>query len=77
MANGMIVTYGCEKCGSEIVITKTGETLLSPIYCCGVRVTEISTVAKKPAKAKEKPIRKVVKKVVKKPVAKKRASKKK
>ena len=42
-----IVTYECEQCGSEIVVTETGETLLSPIYCCGVTVTEVSSVEKK------------------------------
>jgi len=36
-----IVTYGCEQCGSKIVVTSTGEGELSPIYCCGIEVAEI------------------------------------
>jgi len=73
-----IVTYECEQCGSEIVVTETGETLLSPIYCCGVTVTEVSSVAKKQGKPNKKPAKKVTKKIVKKKVTKKTpASKKK
>jgi hypothetical protein len=77
-----IVTYECEQCGSEIVVTATGETLLSPIYCCGVTVTEVSSVPKKQgtvkATVKKKPAKKVTKKVVEKKAAKKKpASKKK
>ena len=63
-----IVTYECEQCGSEIVVTETGETLLSPIYCCGVTVTEVSSVEKKQGKVERKPAKKVTKKIVKKKV---------
>ncbi len=73
-----IVTYECEQCGSEIVVTETGETQLSPIYCCSVAVTEVGSIEKKPAKPKKKVAKKVTKKIVKKKVAKKTpASKKK
>ncbi len=74
-----IVTYECEQCGSEIVVTETGETLLSPIYCCGVTVTEVSSVEKKQGKPKKKPAKKVTKKieVVKKKVTKKTPTSKK
>lgn len=58
MAKATIVTYECEQCGSEIVVTSTGESQLSPIYCCGVEVTELSSVEKKPAKPKKKPAKK-------------------
>jgi len=58
MAKATIVTYECEQCGSEIVVTSTGESQLSPIYCCGVEVTELSSVEKKPAKTKKKPAKK-------------------
>lgn len=80
-----IVTYECEQCGSEIVVTETGETQLSPIYCCSVAVTEVGSVKKKPAKPKKKvakkvakkETKKVAKKVVKKKVAKKTPTSKK
>ena len=71
-----IVTYGCEQCGSEIVVTETGETLLSPIYCCGVTVTEVSSVEKKQGKPKKKPAKKVTKKIVTKKIVKKKVTKK-
>jgi hypothetical protein len=79
MAKAMVVTYECEQCGTDVVVTRTGETMLSPIYCCGMEVTEISSVEKKPVKPKKKAAKKVAKKKVakrKKPAAKKRASKK-
>jgi len=79
MAKAMIVTYECEQCGSEVIVTRTGETMLSPIYCCGMQVTEVSSVEKKPVKPKKKAVKKVAKKRVakrKKPAAKKKASKK-
>jgi hypothetical protein len=71
-----IVTYECEQCGSEIIVTETGETQLSPIYCCGITVTEVSAVGKKPAAPKKKAAKKVVKKAVKKTVKKTVAKKK-
>jgi len=79
MAKAMVVTYECEQCGTEVVVTETGETMLSPIYCCGMQVTEVSSVEKKPTKPKKKAVKKVAKKRVakrKKPAAKKKASKK-
>lgn len=83
MANATVVTYECELCGSEIVVTSTGESRLSPIYCCGMEVTRIASVKKKPSKAKSKTAKKIAKKVSKrktakkgKPAAKKRSSKK-
>jgi hypothetical protein len=78
MANSRIITYECEECGSEIVVTAAGEGQLSPIYCCGIEVTEVSTAKKKPA-AKKKPVKKMAKKKVaakQKPAAKKKKAKK-
>jgi hypothetical protein len=74
-----IITYECEQCGSEIVVTESLGTQLSPIYCCGIGVTEVSSAEKKPAKPKKKAVKKVTKKVAKKkkPAAKKKTSKKK
>jgi len=83
MAVATIVTYECEICGSEIVVTSISEGRLSPIYCCGMEVTQISSVKKKPKKASKKAAKKVTKKVSKKktikkkkPAAKKKSSKK-
>ena len=72
MVKARIFSYECEQCGSEIIVTSSGESQLSPIYCCGIEVTEISSEAKKAAK--KIPAKKVVAK--KKPAAKKKASKK-
>ena len=69
MAKARIVNYECEECGSEIVVTPTGESLLSPIYCCGIEVTEISTAKKKTSKPAKKTAKKTAKKVTKKKVA--------
>ena len=79
MAKARIITYECEECGSEIVVTPTGETMLSPIYCCGIEVTELSSVEKIPSKPVKKTAKKTTKKVTKKKVAakKKPAAKKK
>lgn len=71
-----IITYECTQCGSEVVVTESLESRLSPIYCCGMEVAEISAMEKKPAKARKKTAKKVTKKVAKKKVAKKRAAKK-
>jgi hypothetical protein len=83
MAKARIFTYECEQCGSEIVVTPSGETQLSPIYCCGIKVTEISSGGKKTARTEKKIAKKTAKKVSakkvvakKKPAAKKKASKK-
>ena len=71
-----VVTYGCDICGSEIVVTETGESQLSPIYCCGVEVAEVRSIQKKQAKPGKKATKKVAKKVAKK-TTKKRVVKKK
>ncbi len=63
MAKAMVVTYECEQCGTDVVVTRTGETMLSPIYCCGMEVTEISSVEKKPVKPKKKAVKKVRKRL--------------
>jgi hypothetical protein len=80
MAKARIITYECEECGSEIVVTPTGETVLSPIYCCGIEVAEISSAEKQPAKkTAKKTAKKVTQKKVKakkKPAAKKKTAKK-
>ena len=83
MAQATVVTYECELCGSEVIVTDTGESRLSPIYCCGMEVTQISSVKKKPKKAPKKTAKKGTKKVPKKktvkkkkPAAKKKSSKK-
>lgn len=72
MAKAMVLTYECEECGTDVVVTTTGETMLSPIYCCGMEVTEISSVEKKSARPQKKAVKKVAKKVAKKKVAKKK-----
>jgi len=69
MARARVIMYECEECGSEIVVTPTGETVLSPIYCCGVVVAEISSVEKKPSKPAKKIARKTTKKLTQKKVA--------
>lgn len=71
MAKAVIITYECNRCGTEIVVSPTEGGQLSPIYCCGIGVTEISSVEKIPAKAK-KAVKKVAKKVSKKKVTQKK-----
>jgi hypothetical protein len=79
MAKATIITYECEECGSEIVVTPTGEAQLSPIYCCGFAVTEVAPAPKKASAPKKKAVTKAVTKVSKKKPApkKKPATKKK
>jgi len=72
-----IVTYNCDVCGSEIIVTEAGESQLSPIYCCGIEVTEVSPARKKQAKPKKKAAKKVTKKTSKKKPAKKASASKK
>jgi len=72
-----IVTYNCDVCGSEIIVTEAGESQLSPIYCCGIEVTEVSSARKKQAKPKKKATKKVTKKTSKKKPAKKASASKK
>jgi hypothetical protein len=59
MAKARTVTYECEQCGSEIVVTSTGEGELSPIYCCGIEVTETAVIGKKAIRPKQKPAKKI------------------
>jgi hypothetical protein len=57
MAIARTVTYECETCGTELVVTESGGGYLSPIYCCGAEVKEVAIPAKKAAprkKAKKK-----------------------
>jgi hypothetical protein len=72
-----LITYNCDVCGSEIVVTETGETQLSPIYCCGIEVTEVSSVQKRQTKPKKKAVKKATKKTAKKKPAKKASASKK
>jgi hypothetical protein len=74
-----VVTYECDECGCEVVVTETADTELSPLYCCGMELSEVSA-GKKAAKPKKKTSGKAVKKPVKKApktVAKKQVTKKK
>jgi len=79
MARGRIITYECEECGSEIIVTPEEGMQLSPIYCCNVQVTEISTGPEEaPAPKKKVKAKPAAKKITaKKPSAKKGAAKKK
>jgi hypothetical protein len=52
------ITYECEKCGSEIVVTSTGEGEISPIYCCGIEVKEVTMPGKKSVSPKKKQAKK-------------------
>jgi len=79
MARAKTITYECEQCGSDIIVTSTGEGQLSPIYCCGVQVTEITTATKSSTRQKKQKAKKasVKKKTVKKSgLAKKKTAKK-
>lgn len=71
MAKTTVVTYECNRCGTEIVVSPVMGGQLSPIYCCGIEVTEISSVEKKPVQAK-KAVKKVATKVSKKKVTQKK-----
>jgi hypothetical protein len=75
MAKGRTITYECEQCGSEIVVTSTGEGQLSPIYCCGLEVNEVSSAQKKATKPAKKTVKKKVT-ATKKPAVKKKSAKK-
>ncbi len=71
MATARVVTYECKQCGSEIVVTERGETLLAPIYCCGTAVTEITSVERRQTKPKKKTAKKTTKRIPKKKTTKK------
>ncbi len=66
---GKIITYECDQCGCEVVVTETPDTDLGPIYCCGDVVKEVS-VQEKIAPRKKAPAKKVVKPAAKKAVKK-------
>ncbi|HAM50553.1 MAG TPA: hypothetical protein DCP92_07585 [Nitrospiraceae bacterium] len=61
-----VITYECTQCGTEVIVTESLETGLSPIYCCGFEVTEIASPDKKSPKPKKKTVKKTVKKTMKK-----------
>ncbi len=86
MAKGIVVTYECTQCGSEIIVTEAVGSQLRPIYCCGMEVAEVSSGPAKAARSKrgkeaKKPVKKTVKAAkkatTKKTVAKKKAAPKK
>jgi hypothetical protein len=60
MLDMTIATYECKKCGSKIIVAKTGERQLSPIYCCGTEVMEVSK-PRKLTKKRKKPVGKIAK----------------
>lgn len=72
MAKAVVVTYECERCGTEVIVSEAFGAQLSPIYCCGMEIAEISSVEEKPEKAKKKVVKKVAKKVSKKKIAQKK-----
>ncbi len=57
-----IVTYECDECGCEIVVTEAPESALSPIYCCGLEVVEVFSADIGPSGEKKVAPRKVSKK---------------
>jgi hypothetical protein len=67
-----VITYECDQCGCEVVVTSTPETDMMPIYCCGMEVEEVSLAEKKAVRPKKKAVKKTAKKSVKKAVAKKK-----
>ena len=73
MARMRVVTFECRECGSEVVVTATGEVELTPIYCCGIEVAETTSGASRQAKPKKQ----ITKKTAKKAVARKASQKKK
>lgn len=74
MAKLRMVTFECKECGSEVVVTATGEVQLTPIYCCGVEVVETTTGG---AAGRAKPKKPIAKKATKKIAQKKVIQKKK
>ncbi|MFI5296070.1 MAG: hypothetical protein ACHQ0Y_13730 [Thermodesulfovibrionales bacterium] len=79
MAKTKIVNFECTECGSEVVVTATGEVQLGPIYCCGVEVTETTSGVRKQTKPKKQITKKTTKKITqikvtpkKKPLSKKK-----
>ncbi len=72
MATTRIVNFVCTECGSEVVVTATGEVQLSPIYCCGVEVTEMTSGGRKQTKPKKQITKKTIKKVAQKKITRKK-----
>jgi hypothetical protein len=73
-----VITYECDQCGCEVVVTSTAETDMMPIYCCGLEVKEVTLAGKKavgPKKTAKKSVKKEVAKK-KKPAVKKKAARK-
>lgn len=66
---GKVITYECDTCGCEVVVTEATDTQLSPLYCCGAELQEVSC-EERPARPKKKTVKKAVKKTVKKAVKK-------
>ncbi len=66
-----VITYECDECGCNIVVSETPDTEMEPIYCCGSEVRKLSSATKKAVK---KTAKKATPK--KKSTAKKRTSKK-
>ena len=62
---GKVITYECDKCGCEVVVTGGTGAQLGPLYCCGAELQEVSC-EEKPAKPKKKAVKKAVKKPAKK-----------
>lgn len=58
------ITYKCSQCGSSVIITRDSSARMTPIYCCGTEVAEVSASKKKPSKSKlkKKPVKKTKKK---------------
>jgi hypothetical protein len=72
MAIARMITYECTECGSEVVVTATGEIQMSPIYCCGVEVIETASFEKKQTKANKQKGKKATTKVAPKKVTQKK-----
>jgi hypothetical protein len=79
MARMRVVTFECRECGSEVVVTATGEVQLTPIYCCGVEVAETTSGVSRQTKPKKQITKKTAKKTAatkgtrrKKPLSKKK-----
>lgn len=62
MATTRTVTYDCDTCGTELVVTKSGEGYLSPIYCCGAEMKEVAIPVKRSVKKKVKKKKSIAKK---------------
>jgi hypothetical protein len=86
MTKLITLEYGCNICGTEITVMESGIGHLSPIYCCGVSVSELEVERAKKAvtgrgsqKAGKKTVskKKKAKKPARKSISKKTSKKKK